>query len=162
MKIAFYVLSFISIASAVMAVTLKNIMRSALFLSLCLVSTAGLFILLSADFIATVQILVYAGGIMVLILFAILLTQKITGGLHPQANEQKTAAIITAATVLVVVGLTIKNTAFTVFTQETRAAGTTALIGRLLLTKYILAFEVASIVILAAIVATIAIARKED
>lgn len=162
MKPIFYIFSLVAIISGICVVTMRNIMHSALFLALSLVSIAGLFILLNADFIAAVQILLYAGGIMVLILFAILLTHRITGTLHPQTNEQKTITIIAAVIVLIVLGLSINGTSFKVFTQGIMQLGTTAAIGKLLLTRYVLPFEVASVVILATIISTIVIARKED
>lgn len=161
MKPVFYLFSFIAIVSSIFVVTLRNVMHSALFLVLSLISIAGLFILLNADFIASVQILLYAGGIMVLILFAILLTQRITGILQPQTNEQKTITFITALIVLIILGIAINGTSFKVYTQSILQTGTTELIGKLLLTRYVLPFEVASVVILATIIATIVIAKKE-
>jgi NADH-quinone oxidoreductase subunit J len=162
MKLLFYLFSLIVITSSILVVTLKNIMHSALFLALSLVGMAVLFIMLNADFLAVVQILLYAGGIMVLILFAILLTQKIIGTLHPQANEQKTVTIITCLIVFVVLVIAISGTSFKTWTSSITKSGTTELLGKLLLTKYVLPFEVASILILATIVATIIIAKKDE
>lgn len=162
MKLLFYLFSFVAIISSVLVVTLKNIMHCALFLALALLSTAGLFLLMNADFIAAVQVLVYAGGIMVLIVFAILLTQRITGKLQPQTNEQKAIAFIFSIAVLSIAGLTISVAQFSEVSKGVSADGTVALLGKSLLNRYVLPFEIASIVILAVIVSAIVIARKEE
>ena len=73
--IAFWILAVVSVAAALMVVTLRNVFRAALALILCLVVVAGIYVTLSADFLAAVQILVYVGGISILVILAIMLTR---------------------------------------------------------------------------------------
>ncbi len=72
----FFIVSFISIASSVMVLQAEEIFHSALFLALLLVSVAGIFLLMGAEFLAAVQVMVYAGAVIVLVLFAIMLTRR--------------------------------------------------------------------------------------
>lgn len=75
--LVFFFISFVTIASSIMVLEAEEIFHSALFLALLLVSVAGIFLLMGAEFIAAIQVLVYAGGVIVLVLFAIMLTQKV-------------------------------------------------------------------------------------
>ncbi len=88
-SLVFYAIAFVTIASAVMVVSLKNIFHSALFLILCLFSVAGVFILCGAEFLAGVQVLVYVGGVAILMIFAVMLTGQLTNFNVKQLNEQK-------------------------------------------------------------------------
>jgi NADH-quinone oxidoreductase subunit J len=72
----FFAVSFVTLASAVLVISAKEIFHSALYLAVMLLAIAGLFVMLEAEFIAAVQILVYAGGVVVLMIFAIMLTKK--------------------------------------------------------------------------------------
>jgi NADH-quinone oxidoreductase subunit J len=92
---AFWVISVVAIAAAVMVVTLRDIFRAALFLALSLLAVAGLFVLLRAEFLAVVQILVYVGAISILIVFAIVLVRDMPGG--GRDNHLKYAAATIAA-----------------------------------------------------------------
>ncbi len=76
--LVFFIISFVIIAASIMVLEAEEIFHSALFLALMLVSVAGIFLLLGAEFIAAIQVLVYAGGVVVLVLFAIMLTKRIT------------------------------------------------------------------------------------
>ena len=92
----FYLLSLVIIISALMVVTLKNIFHCALFLILTLFMVAGVYILLSAEFLAAVQVLIYVGAVSVLIIFAIMLTSQLTSKKIIQTNEQATVAGLVA------------------------------------------------------------------
>src|SRR3972149_6621316 len=96
--IAFWVLAVVIIGAALTVVLLKNVFRAALALILCFAGVAGLYITLSADFLAVVQILIYVGGISVLILLAIMLTRDIPTG--SPANKLRLPAFLTAAILL--------------------------------------------------------------
>ncbi|MEE9583154.1 MAG: NADH-quinone oxidoreductase subunit J, partial [Dehalococcoidales bacterium] len=80
LEIAFWVLALVAIAAALAVVTLRNVFRAALSLILCFLAVAGIFITLSADFIAAVQILIYVGAISILIILAIMLTREVQRG----------------------------------------------------------------------------------
>ncbi len=78
--LVFFALSFVTVASSIMVLEAQQIFHSALYLALMLVSVAGLFLLMGAEFLAAMQVLIYAGAVIVLVLFAIMLTKKITEG----------------------------------------------------------------------------------
>lgn len=82
-QLAFLVLGVLILVSALMVVTVRNLVHAALFLILCFAGVAGLYVLLQAEFLAVAQVLIYIGAITVLILFGIMLTRKITGGAQP-------------------------------------------------------------------------------
>jgi NADH-quinone oxidoreductase subunit J len=159
-QIIFYILSGICIISAILVVTLRNVMHSALSLALTLVSVAGLFILMNTDFLAGVQMLLYAGGVMVLILFAILLTQKITGKLQPQTNEQKLSSLLVCLILGIILFVSISGLSLKI-SKVHFEKGTTPGIGNLILTTYLLPFEIASVILLVVIVGITILAKKD-
>jgi NADH-quinone oxidoreductase subunit J len=158
--VIFLTLSFITILSSWFVVTLRNIFHCALFLCLCLISIAGIYILLSAEFIAAVQVLIYAGGIVVLILFAIMLTQRIAGKVIIQTNEQKGFAALFSIALFAILCTVFLKTVFPL-SKSTNVAQSTPTIGKLLITKYVLPFEIASIVLLVAMIGAIIFVKKE-
>ena len=159
----FYIFSFLAILSAILVVSMKSIMHSALFLALSLLSVAGIFAVLNADFLCVVQILIYAGGVMVLILFAVMLTQKIAGVLPAQTNEQKIPTIAICIILFFILFILIKGTEFQISEiQPELLKGTTPLIGKLLITTYVLPFEIASVVLLVAMIGVIVLAKKQE
>ncbi len=94
-NIAFYLLAVAIVASAVRLVTTKNVVRAALFLAIVLGGTAGIFILLAAEFVAWVQVLVYIGAVVVLLLFGVMLTRAPIGREADLDNDRRwTAAIV--------------------------------------------------------------------
>jgi len=93
----FYVLGGLILLCALMVVTLRNIFHSALFLVLAFFLVAGVYLMLDAEFIAAVQVLIYVGAVTILILFAIMLTNKLQTGMIRQVNEQVIPAVIIAA-----------------------------------------------------------------
>lgn len=156
----FYILAAIIIGSAVMVVSLKNIFHCAVFLVLCFFGVAGIYVLLSAEFLAAVQVLIYVGAITILMIFAIMLTAKLYSAKIRQSNEQVIPGIIIVAALLVATVFTLSRTAWRLSSQAAEVQSTVG-IGRLLLTKYVLPFEVVSVVLLTALIGAIVIARKE-
>jgi NAD(P)H-quinone oxidoreductase subunit 6 len=138
----------------------RNIVYSAFSLLATFVGMVGLFAFLSADFLAAVQLMVYVGGILVLILFAVMLTNKISEvkGSNPSSN------IILGGLVLLGL-LSVLLIAVLGYAWPVRDAGpftpTAAMIGDAFLGPYLLPFEVAGIMLLAALLAAVVIARKE-
>jgi len=159
--LAWYGLAAIGLVSALMVVTLRNVMYSALCLVMALVSVAGMFMLLDADFLALVQVLLYAGGVMVLVLFAIFLTQHIMETGQSQTNDNAWVAGFTCAVLGVLVFMAVKGTSFTTVSRAELPLGTAPPLGELLLSKYVFPFEVASVVLLAAIVGVVMIAGRQ-
>jgi NADH:ubiquinone oxidoreductase subunit 6 (subunit J) len=156
----FYILAAIIVGSGVMVVGLKNIFHCALFLVLALFGVAGIYILLSAEFLAAVQVLIYVGAITILMIFAIMLTAKLYNAQIRQANEQIFLGVIIVATLLVATVAILGRTAWKLSDAASDVQSTVG-IGRMLLTKYVLPFEIVSVVLLAALIGAIVIARKE-
>ena len=146
-----------------MVITGKHILHSAFYLAATLLCVAMYFILLRADFLAAVQILVYMGAIVVLILFALMLTRTKVGEETNITNNQKVIAALIA--IILFISLTL---VFSYAKIETVAENATALkislikdFSGILFTKYTLPFEIASILLLASLVGSIVIAMKE-
>ena len=148
------------IGSAVMVVSIKNIFHSALFLVLCFFSVAGIYILLEAEFLAAVQVLIYVGAITILMIFAIMLTHKLYSAKISQSNEQVIPGLIIVGALLVATISALGSTAWKL-SFETSPAQSTVGIGRLLLTRYVLPFEIVSVVLLTALIGAVIIARRE-
>ena len=158
--IAFYVLAAITVASGVVVATSPNLMHSAVALIPTLLGVTGIYVLLNAEFLAGIQVLIYAGGITVLILFVIMLTEGGTGLRIRQRNEQ---AAVAAMVSTVVAALFI---ALAVRTPWAHAAGTLpsytpGAIGQSFLGPNLLVFEGTSVVLLVSLVGAILIARRE-
>jgi NADH-quinone oxidoreductase subunit J len=157
--VAFYVLAAITLGSALMVSLVRDLVHAVLFLILSFVGVAGLYVTLSADFVAVVQVLIYAGAISVLMLFAILLTPRSSrdnSAVSYRAPISIVAGLIGA--VIIFVGLdtdwrTIENGGF----DQTAAE-----IGRALLDPYVLPFEVASVLLVVAMVGAIILVRPSD
>jgi NADH-quinone oxidoreductase subunit J len=137
----------------------RNLFHSVLWLALALVGTAGLFILLHAEFLAAVQVLLYAGGVVTIVVFAIMLTERLVGETLRQTNRGIAAGAVAAAAVFVGLAGTILRAP----RPETPAPGlTTAALGRALLTEWVLAFEVLGILLVAALLGALYLARTEE
>lgn len=167
-QIAFIVLAAITVVSAIMVVTLKNILRSALFLAFAFLGVAGLYVLLNAEFMAAMQVLIYVGAITVLIMFGIVLTQQLMGAKIQQVTRVRTMFIAAPIAGLLFAFLTkafIKPVSMAGYAFETapKAANADTLqqIARLLVQPYVLPFEIASLVLLAALVGAIVLAKEE-
>jgi NADH-quinone oxidoreductase subunit J len=161
--IIFYFFAFITIVSAAIVVFSKNIVHSAFSLMFTFFGVAGLYVMLNADFIAVTQVLVYVGGILVLILFGVMLTTKVinvemkTGTLHVLPASILVAVL--AGTLCGIFWITdwAAPPATNAEVPPTSAVG----IGRALMTTYLLPFEVASVVLLVAMLGAAMIARRE-
>lgn len=141
-------------------VSARRLVHSALFLLLSFLSVAAIYLLARADFLAGVQLLIYAGAIMILMLFAIMLTPgqvEVTG---PGQWGQRLAASLVAVSFLAVAAISLLRTDWPLATAQPDQP-TTEAIGRLLLGSYVLPFEMASVLLLAAMVGAILIARED-
>jgi NADH-quinone oxidoreductase subunit J len=157
--VLFYIFALITIGSAVYLVTTKNIMYSAVALFISLFSIAVLYILLRADFIAITQIMVYVGGILILLLFGIMLTRKVTEVDITSNALNVIPSVIFAVgitAILIVIMLTTKWNIRAPLNNEV----TVNQIGKMMLTGYLLPFEIASIVLLVALIGSAMYARK--
>ncbi len=159
-EIVFYLLALVAIIASVGVVTVPNIVHAALFLILSLLCTAAFYILLSSEFLALVQVLVYAGAVATIILFGLMLTR---GREMPEVNAggQWPLGLITAG-VLVAALLTV-----VLSTDWPRNTGTVTMVaiqtlGGALFHDWLLPFEVVSIVLLVALIGAIVISRQEE
>jgi len=162
-QIMFALFSFMIVVFSILTVTSRKILRAAVYLLIVLVSTAGLYFMLNYQFLAAVQLTLYAGGIVVLIIFSILLTSHISQRFEPVGWKKSlfsALAVITGAILSVITILDYKFSATTEAAKEIDMK----LIGKSLLSVgndgYVLPFEVISILLIAAMVAAIVIAKK--
>ena len=154
LDIAFWVLAIVGIAAALTVVLLRDVFRAALSLVLCFLAVAGIYITLSADFLAVVQVLIYVGGISVLIILAIMLTREVHQG--SPSNRLRIPAFIVAILFLGVVSFALINTPWSITTLPPMEPTTTALAGKLLGEGgFILSVEIAASLLLAAILGAI-------
>jgi len=161
--IIFYLMAFIIVGSAILVVTSKNIMYSAFSLLFTFFGVAGLYVLLNADFLAVTQIMIYIGGILILIIFGVMLTTKITGvdinsGITGKI-QLGIASVLTAFLFVILAFIFAKTKWFTGANMPSQPSINQ--IGNELLTNYLLAFEAASVLLLIAIVGAAMIARRK-
>lgn len=158
--VVFYVVAAVTIVSAAMVAFSRNIIYSAFSLLGTFAGVAGLYIFLGADFVAAVQLLIYVGGILVLILFAVMLTHRITDVQITNRAAGRTPGLIVIGIFLVLLVQAIQETPW-IKTKELSYEPTTGKIGDLFLESYLLPFELASLVLLAALIGAVVLARKE-
>jgi len=163
-QIIFFVLAAIIAIFSVLAVTSKQIIRSATYLLFVLLATAGLYLLLGYNYLFAVQIAVYAGGVMVLFIFAILLTNRPGESLKTELPVRRIAAGLTALGGLAFCGHIIYYNVKKVTELVSQADITPQVLGQTMMGtdkyQYLLPFEAISILLLACIVGAIMIARK--
>ena len=161
--ILFYMLAALTLVSGLLAVTTRQIFRAAIFLLFSLIGIAGLFFWMRFDFVAAVQIVVYVGGITVLIIFSIFLTQQAGELLPKQQLGRQVFAALAAFCGLALTMLQIVQHSFTA-THETGIEASVANIGTQMLgvgeNGYALPFEVVSMLLLAAMIGCIVIALR--
>jgi NADH-quinone oxidoreductase subunit J len=168
-NIAFGILAAAATLSALRVVTTKNVVHAALYLVIVLSAIGGIFILLLAEFVAAVQILVYVGAIVVLFLFGVMLTRARLGEQSSLDNENRWAAALTA---LVLGGLLVavlvdafEDDKLPELEGVSRAAITaergTGAVGDAIFSTYLVPFEVVSVLLLAALVGAIVLARRD-
>jgi len=157
---AFWIMAIIVVVAALAVVFLRNVFRAALALVLCFITVAGLYVTLSADFLAAIQILVYVGAISVLIILAIMMTRDVQKG--SPSNKMKLPAFIVAAVVLGILIYTVTRTSWQVAAEDPLTPTTAPLALKLFSENgFILPVEIAAMLILAAIIGAIVIAREK-
>ena len=157
--IIFYIFALVTIISAGIVVFSKSIVYSAFSLLFTFSGVAGIYVLLGADFIAVTQLLIYVGGILILVIFGVMLTTNAT---DVEVNTQTLKALPATIVVAVVSALLVSMMISTRWKQGDAPVPETSVteIGQLLLTKYLLPFEIASVVLLVAIMGAVFLARK--
>ncbi len=158
--IAFWILAVVAIAAALSVVLLRNVFRAALSLILCFLAVAGIFVTLSADFLAAVQVLIYVGAIAVLIILAIMLTRDVQRG--SPSNKLRIPAFIVAILFSGAASFAMLNTQWPVVGIPPQEPTTAALAGKLFSEGgFILPLEIAAVLLLAAILGAIVLVREK-
>jgi NADH-quinone oxidoreductase subunit J len=161
--VIFYILAVTVLASASVVVFSRNIVYAAFSLLFTLFGVAGLYVLLNADFLAITQLMVYVGGILVLILFGVMLTNKVVSvDIKTGTLQVIPAAILVVLTAGILGSIVLGTPWIGAGTTDIVAVKSTApKIGEALITSHVLLFEIASVVLLVAIVGAAMIARRE-
>jgi NADH-quinone oxidoreductase subunit J len=155
----FAILAVTGSVAALRLVTAKNVVHAALYLVVTLAAVGAVYLLLAAEFVAWVQVLIYVGAIVVLLLFSLMLTRAPIGR-EALDNQQRGIAALVGAGILAGLGFLIQD-AFS--GQEIELAPSfTARIGNELFSTYVLPFEVVSFLLLAALIGAIVLARKDE
>lgn len=157
--VAFWVLSITTIGCALMVVAVRELIQAVLFLALAFVGVAGIYIVLSADFVAVVQVLIYAGAIAVLMTFAVMLTPS-ADRKNSETAFQGPAAIL-AGLVLAVIVFVIFDTDWQISSRAAFPA-TAASLGEAFLKPYVVPFEVASVLLMTAMIGAIVLTKEEE
>ena len=158
-EILFWLIAALTIASAAMVVLNNQLLYSAIALLFTLFGVAGLYIYLWADFIAGVQLLVYIGGINVLIIFGIMLTNRISSIRLSQTNVQQGVGGVVAFWLFILISMVISKTPWYQATSA-EPSSTVREVGILLMTKFILPFEAISLLLLGALIGAALLSRE--
>lgn len=163
LQITFAVFTILTVGGGLGVVISRNLIHAALFLVVSLFGVAGYFVLLEAAFLAVVQVLVYVGAIAVIVMFAVMLTRSIAGTNQIVRTDQWIAAAVTGIALLVTLGFTLLNQ-FGGFVTPQGAVpqDSVELLGVLLVSPnaFVLPFEVASILLLTALIGAVVVARE--
>ncbi len=165
--IPFYFLAALGVIAALGVVMLRNPVYSALCLAVVFVSLAGLYVLLSAPFLAAAQVMIYAGAILILFVFVIMLLSPGSDPLKEELKWQRPLAVIfgvaLVAQLALVIALAVLPPTRGPFTPELIAQiGSTQAVGASLFTDFLLPFEITSLLLLVAIVGVIVLAKKRQ
>ena len=158
-EIAFILLAIAGLAAALRVVTTKNVVHGALFLVVALSAVAGVYLVLGAEFVAWVQVLIYVGAIVVLLLFSLMLT-KAPIGREALDNQQKPVAALVG--LIVAAGLAYLVLDAFSGAQIQPAPTAAEALGSLIFSKFVLPFEVVSMLLLAALIGAVVLARKDE
>lgn len=156
--VAFWVLAATTIVCAIMVAAVRDLVHAVLFLALTFVGVAGIYIVLSADFVAVVQVLIYAGAVGVLMTFAIMLTP---------AADRRNSETPFQAPAAVLAGLVLAVVTFVAYDTEWRLADrgafsvTAASLGEAFLKPYVVPFEVASVLLMTAMIGAIVLTGED-
>ncbi|MBD2705114.1 NADH-quinone oxidoreductase subunit J [Spirosoma sp. BT702] len=174
-QIAFYAFSALTIIGGLAVLLTRNVLYAAFFLLLTLLGVAGLFVLASADFLAIAQIMIYVGGVLVLVIFGVMLTHR--RQLPGEAGSQQANTILSqnrgdswswvvalavAGSLFTALYVLIFRANFTLLANPVGWQNTTGIIGKQLMTEYVVPFEIAGILLLAALVGAAYLASPQS
>ena len=159
--IAFWCLSAVLVGSALAVVLSKNLFHSVLWLALALTGTAGVFLLLEAEFLAAVQLLLYAGGVITIAVFAIVVTERLVGERISQTSRRIAAGAIVSIGVLALITSAVARQPLAMV-RPAMTGDLTRAIGEGVLTRFVLPFELLALLMVAALLGAIYFARPDD
>ncbi len=163
----FLLLAAVTVITAILVIVQRNAVTSAIYLIITFFGLAGIYLLLNAQFIAVIQVLVYAGAIMVLFLFVImLLNLEKEKRLVARHKLQKFFGVLFGVSLLALIGMVfhsvlLEGSKGTFSPEKVNALGNTEVVARLLFTDFLLPFEITSILLLVAMIGAIVLAKKE-
>ena len=161
-EVVFYVLAGLSIAAAIGVVTVPNVVHAALFLIIALLGVAGFYILLSSEFLALVQILIYAGTVSILLLLALMLTRGAQQNLPSVGSGAQWPLALAVTTVLAIALITaVLDSTWPGDTGQVTIVSLETLAGALF-RDWLLPFEVVSIVLLVALIGAVVLAHEDE
>ncbi len=162
-EIIFLSLVAIIAISAIWVVVSPNLVHSATSLLVTLFGIAGLYVFLYADFLAATQVVIYVGGILVLIIFGVMLTNKIDKPVIESISSNKIIGVLISSFIFTILSIIVIQTNWPIIADNAKEGPPTVeLIGKLILGKYLLPFELISILLLSALVGSALLARKKN
>ena len=159
--VAFWGLTALLVGSALAVVLSTNLFHAVLWLALALTGTAGIFLLLDAEFLAAVQLLLYAGGVVTIVVFAIVVTERLVGERITQTNRRIAGGALVCGALLWLIVTTVMQRPLS-NTRPIMAPDVTRSIGESVLTRFVLPFELLAFLMLAALLGAIYFARPEE
>jgi NADH:ubiquinone oxidoreductase subunit 6 (subunit J) len=159
--IGFWSLAVVLVISALAVVTSTNLFHAVLWLALALTGTAGIFLLLNAEFLAAVQLLLYAGGVVTIVVFAIVVTERLAGERITQTNRRIGGGALVSVALMALLVNSIWQRPLA-FTKPPMSGDLTRTVGERVLTQFVLPFELLAMLMLAALLSAIYFARPED
>jgi NADH-quinone oxidoreductase subunit J len=159
-EVVFLLLGLLALVAAIACVTARNVVRAALWLVLSLGALAGCFLVLSAEFVAVVQVLIYAGAVVVLLLFGLMFTRAPTGSSGDLDTANRPVAVVAAVATAGLLGALLVD-AFRLSYVDLPAlsAGNGEAIGSAVFRTYVLPFEVVSVLLLAALIGAVVLSK---
>lgn len=160
--VLFVIVSLLAIVSSVLMITRRNTLHSALFMILAFVSSAVLYLLLGCQFLAMLQVIVYAGAVMILVIFVIMMLDlKKEEQIEWKVTKTKVAGVIISVLFMLMLILAMGLNAVKGKVGNLSSTGDARTIGSLLFTRFLLPFEVASVLLLAAMVGAVMLSKKK-
>jgi NADH-quinone oxidoreductase subunit J len=164
-QIIFHFFALLAFVYAILVVTRRNVVQSAIFLITTLLATAGIFLQLHAEFLFIVQVILYAGGIMVLFVFVIMLINMDVSLHQNQWNRQSFVggilALVLGAELVIAIAMGRSHLGFPEAAPASALEPSTQLVGKVLFSEYMLPFEVASILLLVAMIGAVVMGKKK-
>jgi NADH-quinone oxidoreductase subunit J len=159
-QVVFYIVAVVAVLAGLGVVLSRDIVHSALFLVLALLMTAGVFVLLASEFLALVQILVYGGGITILVIFALMITQ-LRSARQALDGPQKPFAAVAGVVLIGAISYMALETDWIGETDQVSVISTEA-ISRTLFSDFLIPFEIVGFVLLVALIGAVVLARSDD